>query len=115
VKLSIQGSAEHDILRQFEWYAERGLADIARRFRLAVKVSVDELLATPQAGAPKPVANVALTGLRTWSVQGFDEFRIYYLVQHDLVKVLRILHGRRDIASILESETVDQARDEDRL
>jgi toxin ParE1/3/4 len=115
VKLSIQESAERDILRQFEWYAERGLPDIARRFRMAAKSSVDELLSTPQAGAPKQVSNGELTGLRTWSVQGFDEFRIYYLVQDDLVKVLRILHGRRDVASILESETVDQARGKDRL
>ena len=35
VRLSVQEAAERDILRQFEWYAERGLADVARRFRLA--------------------------------------------------------------------------------
>jgi toxin ParE1/3/4 len=115
VRLSVQEAAERDILRQFEWYAERGLTDVAQRFRLAVKSGVDELLATPQAGAPKSVANVELEGLRTWSVQGFDEFRIYYLVRDDLIKVLRILHGRRDIASILESETIEQTRGKDCL
>jgi plasmid stabilization system protein ParE len=45
----------------------------------------------------------------------FDEFRIYYLVRDDVIRVLRILHGRRDIASILESQTVDQPRGKDRL
>jgi toxin ParE1/3/4 len=114
VKPSIQEAAERDILRQFEWYSERGLPDIARRFRLAVKSSVDDLLLAPQAGAPKPVANVELKGLRTWPLKGFDEFRIYYLVEDDLIKVVRVLHGRRDIASILESETTERARRKDR-
>ena len=68
-----------------------------------------------QAGTPKLVANVQLKGLRTWSVRGFDGFRIYYLVQDDLIKVIRVLHGKRDIASILERETVDQAREKDRI
>src|SRR6476620_10212518 len=68
-----------------------------------------------KAGTPKLVAKVQLKGLRTWSVRGFDEFRIYYLVQDDLIKVIRVLHGKRDIASILERETVDQAREKDRL
>jgi plasmid stabilization system protein ParE len=115
VKFSIQESAERDILRQVEWYAEPGLPDVARRFRLATKSSVAELLSTPQSGTPKLVANVQLKGLRTWSVRGFDGFRIYYLVQDDLIKVIRVLHGKRDIASILERETVDQAREKDRL
>jgi hypothetical protein len=58
------GGARHSV----EWYAEHGLPDIARRFRLAAKSSVAELLSTPQAGTPKLVANVQLKGLRTWSV-----------------------------------------------
>ena len=74
-----------------------------------------ELLSMPLAGTPKPVANVELKGLRTWSVRDFDEFRIYYLVQGDLINVVRVLHRKRDIASILERETVGQAREKDRL
>ncbi len=109
MKLSIQESAERDILRQVEWYAEHGLPDIARRFHLATKASVAELVSTPHAGTPKLVANVQLTGLRTWSVRGFDEFRIYYLVQGGVINVIR------DIASILEREIADQAIEKDRL
>jgi toxin ParE1/3/4 len=115
VTISIQESAERDILRQVEWYAEHGLPDIARRFRLATKSSVAELLSTPHAGTPKLVANVQLKGLSTWWVRGFDEFRIYYLMQGDLINVIRVLHGKRDIASILEREAVDQEREKDPL
>ena len=55
-------------------------------------------------GAPKAVRNPALAGLRTWPVKGFEDIRIYYLVQREILKVVRILHGRRDIKPILENE-----------
>jgi hypothetical protein len=41
VKLFIQSAAENDILIQFEWYATKGLFDIARRFPAAVNEAVD--------------------------------------------------------------------------
>jgi toxin ParE1/3/4 len=48
-----------------------------------------------------------LPGLRTWPIQGFDELRVYYLVRDDFLTVVRVLHGRRDIGSILENQCVD--------
>ncbi|MFZ2105601.1 MAG: hypothetical protein WAV18_09475 [Roseiarcus sp.] len=47
MKLFIQSAAENDILIQFEWYAKKGLFDIARRFRAAVNEAVDAVIATP--------------------------------------------------------------------
>jgi toxin ParE1/3/4 len=107
VKRFIQSSAEDDILRQFEWYAEQALSDIARRFRAAVMEAVDALVVMPAAGAPRYINNSLLAGLRTWPVKEFDEFRVYYLTQPDLVAVIRILHDKRDIGSILERQTVE--------
>jgi plasmid stabilization system protein ParE len=63
VKRFIQSSAEDDILRQFEWYAEKGLADIARRFRAAVAEAINALVAMPAAGAPRHIDNPRLAGL----------------------------------------------------
>jgi plasmid stabilization system protein ParE len=34
--------------------------------------------------------------------------RVYYLVRDDFLTVVRVLHGRRDIGSILENQTVDE-------
>jgi toxin ParE1/3/4 len=107
VRLFIQSSAEEDILRQFEWYAERGLPDIARRFRTATNEAVDALVAMPAAGAPRRIDNPRLTGLRSWPVKGFDEFRVYYLTQPELLTVIRILHSKRDIGAILEGQDVE--------
>jgi plasmid stabilization system protein ParE len=107
VRLFIQASAEDDILRQVEWYAERGLPDIAQRFSAAAREAIDALVALPGAGAPKCSDNPQLAGLRTWPVKGFDKFLVYYLARPELLTVVRILHGKRDIGAILESQEVE--------
>jgi plasmid stabilization system protein ParE len=104
VNLFIQESAEQDILRQVEWYAEQGLPDIALRFHAAVIDAVDALVAMPGAGVPKATSNPNLAGLRSWQVAGFEEFRLYYLVHPELLTILRVLHGKRDIGRLLAGQ-----------
>lgn len=106
--LFIQEAAERDILSQVEWYAQKGLPHIASRFYQAVTAAIDGLLAMPEAGPPKPTVNRELVGLRTWPVTGFDEFWVYYLTRSDNVIVVRILHSKRDIGSILADQAVEE-------
>jgi hypothetical protein len=35
---------------------------------------------------------------------GFEAIRIYYLVDEGAIRVIRILHGKRDVKRILEGE-----------
>ena len=77
MNLFVQEAAEQDLLRQVEWYAEQGLPDLARRFHAAVLDAIDALLAMPEAGPPWHTSNTRPTGLRSWHVKGFDEFRVY--------------------------------------
>ena len=107
MKVFVQGSAEDDVLHQIEWFEEQAGSNVARRFRAAVREAIQALAAMPGAGAPKPIANPRLAGLRTWPVRGFDEFRVYYLAQNDIVAVLRILHGKRDVGSVLQEQTLE--------
>ncbi|HEY3739414.1 MAG TPA: type II toxin-antitoxin system RelE/ParE family toxin [Bryobacteraceae bacterium] len=83
---------------------EQDVPEIADHFVEAVDESVAQLVRMPKMGAPKDLSNDALEGLRSWPVQGFDDIRIYYLVQRDTLKVIRILHGKRDINRILSAE-----------
>jgi toxin ParE1/3/4 len=106
VNLFVQEAAEQDILHQVEWYAEQGVPDVALRFGAAAGASIAAVMAMPEIGAPKPTANPRLAGLRTWPVKGFDRFRIYYLVQPDLLIVVRILHDKRDTDTLLEGQDV---------
>jgi toxin ParE1/3/4 len=107
VRLFLLPSADDDIVRQFEWYVAQDLPDIARRFRHSVQLSIESVLLRPKAGAPNDARNPALIGLRAWPVNGFDEFRIYYLLREDIVMIVRVLHDKRDTAAILNKQSVD--------
>jgi len=61
----------------------------------------------PQGGAPKRLSREALRGMRSWPVKGFEDVRVYYLAHEGGVRVVRVLHGKRDINSILEKESDD--------
>ena len=61
----------------------------------------------PGIGAPKHLANNSLNGLRSLHVQGFDDVRIWYVAGRATVRVIRVLHGKRDINRLLEWESVD--------
>ena len=104
----IRPRAREDILRQFRWYlVEQDAPDAALRFVDAVDESVEQLLRMPNMGAPRKLKNPALKGLRFWPVKDFDEFLIFYVAQADTLRVIRVLHGKRDIARILRKETGD--------
>jgi toxin ParE1/3/4 len=62
----------------------------------------------PGAGPPRLTSNPRLSGLWSWLVKGFDEFHVYYLVRPELLIVVRVLHGKRDIDAILESQELDE-------
>ena len=104
----IRPRAQDDILRQFRWYlVEQDAADAAFRFVESVEASVEQLVRMPNMGAPREIRNPALKGLRLWPVKDFDEFLIFYVVAGDTVRVIRILHGKRDIDRILKKESGD--------
>jgi plasmid stabilization system protein ParE len=52
VKFVLLPSADADIMRQFDWYVEQGLLDVAKRFRSSVESSIKLALSRPKAGAP---------------------------------------------------------------
>lgn len=108
MRLFVQEAAESDILGQIEWYADHGLPHIAQRFPVAVRKSIASLIAMPGAGSQKHIANSQLAGLRSWPVSGFPESQVYYLTSPELLTVVRVLHGKRDIAALLEAQNIEK-------
>jgi toxin ParE1/3/4 len=104
----IRPRARDDIIRQFRWYlVEQDAPEAAFRFLDAVDESVEQLLRMPNMGSPKTLPNPALQGLRSWPVEGFEHILLFYRVQGETLKVIRVLHGKRDIKRILEGEPAD--------
>jgi len=106
VKISYRQAASDDVVRQFRYYlVTLNLPDIAVRFRDAVRRTVESLREHPFVGPRYGSSSPQLQNLRSWPVAGFEAIRIYYLLDEDAIRVIRILHGKRDVKRILERET----------
>jgi toxin ParE1/3/4 len=102
VKVELFPRAESDIIRQFRYYlVDQDAPMTAFRFREAVMQSLDQLKPHPRIGS---LFGGSIRGLRSWPVKGFEIIRIYYIEVPDTLRVLRILHGRRNIRQILRQE-----------
>jgi toxin ParE1/3/4 len=108
VKYVIRPRAKDDILRQFRYYLLENAFKAAARFLDAVDESIETICQMQHIGAPKEFKNAALAGLRSWPVKGFEDILIFYAVRVDVLRVIRVLHGRRDIKKILERERDDE-------
>ena len=105
MKVSYRQAASDDVVRQFRYYlATLNLPDVAVRFRTAVRRTIQSLQQHPMVGPRYRSTNPQLQTLRTWAVAGFEAIRIYYLLEEDTIRVIRILHGKRDVKRILERE-----------
>jgi toxin ParE1/3/4 len=104
----IRSRARDDIIRQFRWYLiQQDVPDAALRFVDAVEETVQQLLLMPDMGAPREIRNPALKGLRVWPVKEFEEFLTFYVAQGDALRVIRVLHGKRDLDRIMKKESAD--------
>ena len=80
-----------DIVR----YLQRRSPTIANRFVVEFKATVEFLAAMPGVGRPRPEFGIA--GLRSWRVEGFRKQLLFYEVLPDRIRLLRVLHGSRDL------------------
>lgn len=84
-----------DILADNEDVAERWLDAVQRASR-------DRLGQNPKIGVRRDYGRPALAGLRMIGVPGFRSYLIFYRVDADAVRIVRILHGARDIPNVLD-------------
>jgi toxin ParE1/3/4 len=102
VRIEILPRAGNDIIRQFRYYlVDQDAPAAAFRFREAVIESIDQLKPHPRIGAP---FQGSIAGLRSWPVKGFEAIRIYYQELPGALRVVRILHGSRNVRRILKQE-----------
>jgi toxin ParE1/3/4 len=106
VKVSYRQAALDDITRQFRFYLVASDApEVAMRFREAVRRTIESLARNPLVGPRFFSESSRLNNLRSWPVIGFEAIRIYYLAGADDLQIVRILHGKRDIKSVIENES----------
>ncbi len=102
MKVEVFPRARTDIINQFRYYLlDKDAPEVAVRFRAAVTESIQQLKANPRIGSRFPCS---IPGLRSWPVKGFDMIRIYYADDPGRLRVVRILHGMRNVRQILKKE-----------
>ena len=105
MKVLYRQTASDDIVRQFRYYLLSADApEIAIRFREAVRRTIQSLSQNPHVGLRYSSNNPRIQNLRSWPVAGFEAIRIYYALEQDAMHIIRILHGKRDVRRILQSE-----------
>lgn len=105
MKVVYREAASDDVVRQFRYYLiDQNLPELALHFRGALRHTVEALRRHPFVGARYRTSNQQLHNLRSWPVAGFEAIRIYYLAAGDVIEVIRVLHGKRDLKQILDRE-----------
>lgn len=97
------GLVEVDLLEHLDYIAVNN-PDAALRFVDTVEQAFARLSEMPEIGSLREFANPRLAGVRAWPVPKFSRYLIFYPVTQDSIRILRVLHGARDIPSLLEND-----------
>ena len=75
--------------------------DAGERFLAAVDGTAKQLLAQPELGRCRPEVK---SGLRSWPVEGFGNWIIFYRLEKESLRLVRLLHGARDLPRALRRD-----------
>ena len=99
-RVIILSRAEFDEAEIYDYLAERSAA-AAQRFIDKVDDTLQRISSTPTPGIAFHSENPKLAGLRWTKVRDFPKHLIFFRLSGDLIEVARILHGARDLATVL--------------
>jgi toxin ParE1/3/4 len=99
-------AADRDLDDQAAYLATEASLETALRFYDAAGTTFGKLAGMPGLGERWPSANPRLSGLRVWRIEGFEKHLIFYRATDDGIEIVRILHGARDIDTVLEAEPI---------
>lgn len=96
-------AAKRDLIAQWVWYAEAAEVDLADRFLAAVEDTLKLLSEQPGSGAVRDFRDPRLHGIRSFPVAGgFEAILLFYFPLEDGVDLVRVVHGRRNLARLAE-------------
>jgi toxin ParE1/3/4 len=97
--------ARQDLVAIFRLIAREGGLRTARRFLTEAEATFQRLANLPNIGTAFEPGELRFAGLRYASVSSrFKKFLVFYRPLEDGIEVLRVLHGSRDLGSILAGD-----------
>ena len=100
VRLVVSPLARSDIA-QYASYIGADSPASADRFIVRARETMASLLGSPRKGRLRDVAWRGLRTLRTWPVDGFPNHLILYTTGARALRILRVVHGARDLGLVL--------------
>jgi plasmid stabilization system protein ParE len=98
---SLTVSAEDDLFGIWRYIARDNIA-AANRVERAIYEACEFLARSPQAGHYRP--DLTQQSVRFWTVSPYSNYVVIYDPEVRPLQVLRILHGGRDLRTVLKQE-----------
>lgn len=92
-----------DLITLATYIADNNM-DISDNFLVAAETTFQQLGNFPQLGKSCQFNHPELAGIRQKAIKGFNNYLVFYRLIQDGVEIIRIIHGTRDIQTILESD-----------
>lgn len=89
---------QQDVIAVYEWYTERENEDLADRFQDAVTSTLNKISTNPEIGPLCTIRIQQVANLRYFRVDPpFDRHLIFYRIESEFIRAVRLLHGMRDL------------------
>ena len=108
--------ARQDLVDAFRYYARKAGFRVAQRFFAQAEATFSRLASMSGIGTAYEHDHPGLAGLRFSPVFRFRNYLVFYRPVADGIEIVRVVHGARDIASILADQfgaEPDQSDNED--
>jgi toxin ParE1/3/4 len=99
---NVRPLAWREINAQLDYLEEKAGLETAERFLDQLISSFEILSHMPRMGALCGFRKPMTRRLRRWQVKDFESWLIFYQAKRDGVEIVHVLHGARDIESLLD-------------
>lgn len=101
-QLRVRPAADSDVDAAADYIAQHSLG-AALKFYDAVDLTYRQLRDHPKRWRLYEIGHPRLTDLRKRSVETFRSYLVFYRIDGAVVEIIRVLHGARDLPSILDN------------
>jgi toxin ParE1/3/4 len=103
VEIFVRHDAELDAFGYFQYIHENN-PDAALRFLQAIDGTVENLALQPLKGRLRKFRGKDLKHIRSWRVDGFENYLVFYRFAEMRLEILRIKHGAMDFPRALRPD-----------
>lgn len=99
--------ADHDLDEQAYYFATQENAALGHRFLLAAHETFVLLAGKPNIGWHPRLKRRELESLRVFHVLGFQKMLVLYRCRPDGVEIVRVLHGSRNLQTLMRRQEIE--------